>query len=269
MNARDLLSGACGGGLAVLISQPIDVVRVQLQTMPGSSSAVATARTLVQQRGILSLWRGTTPPLLGAGLLMSVFRTTQQSTSRVFGEDGSFVKFAAAGAIGGLAQAPLAVPVEHLKVRLQVCQAQWCSCGIVPLARHIVSVAGVGALWRGWAPTVMRDVIGFGLFFGCTDYVLARTSPTGRRGDASFVASFAAGCGLFFCVFPLDVIKVRLQGDSLLKPAYTGVLDCLRQTVRAGGVGTLFNGFALTAIGFATPKNGAKLLGFDLVSRCL
>lgn len=69
--------------------------------------------------------------------------------------------------------------------------------------------------------------------------------------------------------FPLDVIKVRLQGDSLLKPAYTGVLDCLRQTVRAGGVGTLFNGFALTAIGFATPKNGAKLLGFDLVSRCL
>lgn len=159
MNARDLLSGACGGGLAVLISQPIDVVRVQLQTMPGSSSAVATARTLVQQRGILSLWRGTTPPLLGAGLLMSVFRTTQQSTSRVFGEDGSFVKFAAAGAIGGLAQAPLAVPVEHLKVRLQVCQAQWCSCGIVPLARHIVSVAGVGALWRGWAPTVMRDVV--------------------------------------------------------------------------------------------------------------
>lgn len=45
-------------------------------------------------------------------------------------------------------------------------------------------------------------------------------------------------------VFPVDVIKSRYQTDSLSRPRYGSILDCLRQTLGEGGSRALWRGYS-------------------------
>jgi solute carrier family 25 carnitine/acylcarnitine transporter 20/29 len=268
---RDLVSGASGGASAILCSQPLDVIRVRLQQSPTlSGSAYRTASGLLRQEGFIALWRGTTPPLIGVGVLMSVLRSAQQATGRLLRVDGhgTFSQYAIMGAAGGLAQAPLAVPIEVVKVQQQLERGVQSSA--IQTIRRLVLAGGISALFRGWVPLMARDVLGYGFFLGLSDSVLTMTSATNRRSDVTFTAVLAAGCGLgwtyWAVAFPFDVIKTRLQGDSMHKPQFKGVFDCARKALHAGGIRSLYQGLGLTLL-YSVPKNGAKLLGFEFVAR--
>ena len=57
--AVDFAAGAFGGGLCIVLSQPLDVLRVRMQAAsPGAcDGAMVKARHLVQNEGVLALWR--------------------------------------------------------------------------------------------------------------------------------------------------------------------------------------------------------------------
>ena len=67
------------------------------------------------------------------------------------------------------------------------------------------------------------------------------------------------------CVFPLDLVKTRLQNS---KPGpngekmYTGMLDCFKKTYRAEGLFGMYRGSAVNIL-LITPEKAIKLAAND------
>lgn len=79
-----------------------------------------------------------------------------------------------------------------------------------------------------------------------------------------------AGYGLWGSIYPVDVVKSKIQTDSLdpSKQKYRGMLDCARQTWRAQGVKGFTGGLTPTLV--RSPfANGATFVAFELAMRAM
>jgi solute carrier family 25 (mitochondrial carnitine/acylcarnitine transporter), member 20/29 len=271
----DFVAGTASGCASVLASQPIDVVRVRVQTSR-SGSPYRIARSMALKEGMSSFYKGMIPPMTGVGALMSMYFGASQWTRRkLIGNvprDTSLSENMICGFVGGLAQAPLANVIELLKVRLQVQRDNRLT--MKGMFREVVRVNGVPALGRGFAPLMWRDGIGYACYFGFCETALAYITPENKsKRDLHmftvFLVGMAGGVAYWVPIFPLDTIKSKLHADSLSRPRYRGMFDCAKQCiVKAGGIGGLYRGLFLTVL-YCLPKNAAKLPTFEFVSGVL
>ena len=140
---KDLLSGTAGGMCGIFVGQPLDRVKVIMQTrhtspalsqLPTpSTSTLSTIVTLTRREGVVALWKGVGSPLAGAAPLNALtfagngkslryidhWLSTRQDVS------GGVVHrpywaYYVSGCVGGLTQTVVAVPTELVKCRLQV-----------------------------------------------------------------------------------------------------------------------------------------------------
>lgn len=73
------------------------------------------------------------------------------------------------------------------------------------------------------------------------------------------------------CVFPLDLVKTRLQNQQI-KPngekMYTSMLDCFKKTYKAEGYFGMYRGSAVNIL-LITPEKAIKLAANDFFRHCL
>ena len=79
------------------------------------------------------------------------------------------------------------------------------------------------------------------------------------------VAGGLAGVVSWF-TYPFDVIKSRIQTQSLSRPRYRGVFDCGRQMVQSEGAVVLFRGLFATILQ-AFPVSAAMFATYELILR--
>lgn len=80
----------------------------------------------------------------------------------------------------------------------------------------------------------------------------------------------SAGFALWFSIYPIDVVKSKLQTDALdpAKRQYKGMLDCFGKTWRAQGVKGFLGGLEPTLV--RSPfANGATFVAFELAMRAM
>ncbi len=121
-----------------------------------------------------------------------------------------------AGAMGGLATWIISAPTEYVKCRAQlIVDAQGSSYGVF---KETMRRYGVRGLYYGGGVTALRDGIGYGWYFW--SYELARRILLGRRTHDPFgeiravdvlFAGGIAGVVTWVSIYPLDVVKTRLQ----------------------------------------------------------
>ncbi|CAN7042387.1 unnamed protein product [Brassica rapa subsp. trilocularis] len=110
---------------------------------------------LLKNEGPRSVYLGLTPSLtrsvLYGGLRLGLYEPTKVSFDWAFGSTTVLVKIASGAFAGGFSTA-LTNPVEVFKVGLQM------NPNAVPMAqvREIVSKGGIGALWKGFGPAMVR-----------------------------------------------------------------------------------------------------------------
>ncbi|XP_055328086.1 putative tricarboxylate transport protein, mitochondrial [Paramacrobiotus metropolitanus] len=70
--------------------------------------------------------------------------------------------------------------------------------------------------------------------------------------------------GIEICItFPTEYVKTQLQLDERsAKPKYTGVIDCVKQTVRGHGVAGLYRGLSVLVYG-SIPKSAVRFGAFE------
>ena len=69
-------------------------------------------------------------------------------------------------------------------------------------------------------------------------------------------------------VLPIDVIKSKLQTQSMRYPEYSGILDCARKLYMREGLPAMYKGL-LPCLVRAMPANGTAFLLYEQTSKAL
>jgi solute carrier family 25 (mitochondrial carnitine/acylcarnitine transporter), member 20/29 len=110
--------------------------------------------------------------------------------------------------------------------------------------RKIYSSYGIAGLYKGQVPTLAREAIGYGAYFYAYETLVQRHMIRYHIKREELPAPYAvlygaaAGYALWACIYPIDVIKTRIQTDGFSAAngrMYTSTLDCVKKVWRAGG----------------------------------
>ncbi|CAO1635245.1 unnamed protein product [Parajaminaea phylloscopi] len=297
--AKDVFSGTAGGIAQVLVGQPLDMLKVRLQTAPqGTYNGMGdVAMRILKQDGPLGFYKGTLTPLLGVGLCVSiqfgvvekVKRDFAMANARAAGSTDtdalagvgpkafplSTAQLYTAGVAAGVANAFVAGPVEHIRIRLQT-QATKIYHGPVDCAKKIVASSGAAGIFKGMVPTLIREGHGMGTYFLIYEAVVGYKLKKDNLTRAELPATWAmlggaiSGPALWTMVYPFDVVKSRMQTDSLdaSKRQYKGMIDCFRQVAAQSGWKGFFRGLIPT-LTRAPLSNAATFVTYEFASRHL
>ncbi|KAM3159417.1 Carrier protein YMC1 [Lachancea thermotolerans] len=278
---KDIFCGTVGGFAQVLVGQPFDITKVRLQTSPVPSTAVEVIKNLVKNEGVLAFYKGTLVPLVGVGACVSCQFGINEAMKRYFRRDHTesdqtltLSQYYTCGFVSGFANAFLASPIEHVRIRLQLQtksldKAEYRGC--IDCTKKLLQG---GALMRGLSATMLRTSHGFGVYFATYEALIANQAHHGvlrQEIPAWKVCLYGAFSGAFFwaMTYPFDVIKSVMQADSLKSPKYgRTVFSVARSIRRERGIGAFLKGFWPTMLR-SLPVNGATFAAFETAMRLI
>ena len=120
---------------------------------------------------------------------------------------------------------------------------------------------GVRGCFRGLGATILREIPGFSVYITSYQYYcdcLTEGSQTDPSFRVSLIAGGFAGVTSWIINIPVDVVKSRLQSDSLTKPKYSGFKDCAVKLWQHEGMRVFWRGLPVTCLR-AFPLNAITL----------
>jgi Mitochondrial carrier protein len=255
--AQDIIAGGVAGSISVLVGHPFDTIKVRLQS---SSSATIAG---IFSSGWISLFRGMGPPLSTAALLDAIIFAAYGTSSRVWdryaplGLQSAGYKTFVCGAVAGACQAVIICPIDQLKCKLQICGNGY--HGPNHVCQEIFRSHGYSGLYRGLHATLAREIPSFAIYFSVYEYVKGFINDQIRFGKdgsvnkniwiSSVIGGGVSGCLSWACIYPLDVIKTRIQTAPMrVKASDLGVITVGRNLVRDYGWKILFRGVDITLL---------------------
>eukprot|EP00594_Rhizosolenia_setigera_P001031 CAMPEP_0178944064 /NCGR_PEP_ID=MMETSP0789-20121207/2936_1 /TAXON_ID=3005 /ORGANISM="Rhizosolenia setigera, Strain CCMP 1694" /LENGTH=322 /DNA_ID=CAMNT_0020623731 /DNA_START=281 /DNA_END=1248 /DNA_ORIENTATION=+ len=177
-----LLSGGVAGTLASCITNPLEVIKTQLQSTStsvfsqgGMSSSsgkpLAVARKIIEEDGIAGFWRGMPPTLVGIIPARSAYFYAYEKTKRFLAssacpiklEEGGTYNALIAGLAAGVAGNTLTNPIWLVKTRMQLLAdntaGQTAYTGYRDAIRTIYHQEGIAGFYKGI----------FASYWGCTE----------------------------------------------------------------------------------------------------
>jgi len=266
---RDLTCGSLAGIAQAYSGQPLDTVKVRIQTNPALyRGAIDCLAKTLRTEPPLALFSGVVPMasacLLENAVLLAGYGQCQALVRKVSGvnERGelSNMQLAAAGSLSGVLAGLVLSPTELIKCRLQVqglamagghhasfnVQGLHGAPKLGPLGAtiHLVKTEGIRGIYRGLSYTWLRDVPTYGVNFYAYEGVRRLlTKPGERVQDLStgrlIIAGGTAGAASWAISYPLDVLKSRVQVSEGEIP---NVFACIRHTLQTEGPAVFFRG---------------------------
>jgi solute carrier family 25 carnitine/acylcarnitine transporter 20/29 len=285
--AKDFIAGTVAGWAQVLSGQPFDTVKVRLQTaVPGQNvynGPVDAMKKIWSGEGLKGFYKGTTIPMIGVGFCVSVQFAAQTQARKFFAERNkkngrgdeplSMMQIAMCGAVAGIANAPLSTPIEHIRIRLQVQTGE--TLGPFALMKEMVQRHGPLSLFKGWNPTIAREIPGYAFYFLTYEAAIRAFTPKGKTvNDLStstlLLCGALSGLGMWLTCYPLDVVKSRIQADHLdpTKARYASSLACYRSIFATEGIRGFYRGLAPCLVR-AFPVNAITFLTYELTMRLM
>jgi solute carrier family 25 carnitine/acylcarnitine transporter 20/29 len=274
--SADFWAGYISGGVGILIGNPLDLIKVRLQA--GNSSITSTPSSYRNQfSGAGSLIRGATAPIMGYGALNALLFVTYNRTSDLLntGKAGTpqiLWTTWIAGAIGGLATWVVSTPTELVKCRAQMSSSR-AAASSWGITKEIMRNEGVRGLYFGGVVTALRDSIGYGFYFW--SYELSSrlmasklgdrgSDPTVQEATKVLLCGGLAGVVTWASIFPLDVIKTRVQTQVIESESAPligtgavvdgreqrrlGALEIAKNAYRNEGPAVFFRGLAICSL---------------------
>ncbi|KAF9432343.1 hypothetical protein BGZ76_010947 [Entomortierella beljakovae] len=280
-------AGAIAGVVEILCMYPLDLVKTRLQLQVKTNKVLTATdvkpytstldclRKSVQQGGLISLYRGSLPPILaeaprraikfGAneqwGFALKKFLSVDQFTATQAG----FV-----GSMAGATEAFLVTPFDLVKIRLQDREGLKIYRGTVDCIRKIGAQEGIFAFYHGFESTVWRHATWSGAYF-MTIHVFRVAFPQ-RSGTSkhesmmrNFVAGTIGGISGILLNTPFDVVKSRVQNQRGINNKYGFALPSIARIYREEGFRALYKGLVPKLLRLG-PGGGILLVVFDRVS---
>ncbi|ODV97789.1 hypothetical protein PACTADRAFT_289 [Pachysolen tannophilus NRRL Y-2460] len=266
-NVKSFVAGGAGGIAAVLTGHPFDLIKVRLQTNLYSSSIDCVTQT-IKNDGLVGLYRGVLPPLIGVTPMFAVSfwgydvgKKLVSSYTNVKPEDFTIPLISAAGFISAIPTTLIAAPFERVKVMLQV-QEKGNKTGMFKVIKTIYKEGGLKSVFKGSAATLARDGPGSALYFATYEFLKQRWSSKDKDlslGAITLAGGFA-GMSMWLGVFPIDTIKSMQQSSTIPN---VSIKQITKQIYLKNGLKGFFPGIG-PALARSFPANAATFLGVEL-----
>ncbi|CAK9779856.1 putative organic acid transporter [Cutaneotrichosporon oleaginosum] len=161
------LTGCCAGATESFVVTPFELVKIRLQDKASAhlyKGPGDVVKQVVQQKGVLGLYQGMEPTFWRHwwwnggyfGSIYSIKALLPKATSK----NGEMMNNLAAGTAGGFVGTVINTPFDVVKSRLQLhATGEWTYPALIRIARE----EGMGALYKGFAPKVLRLAPGGGV----------------------------------------------------------------------------------------------------------
>lgn len=281
-----LFCGGCAGLISRFFIAPLDVLKIRFQLQsetPLYTSILHGFRTIIKNEGITGLWKGNVP----AELLYVTYSASQFWTYKrlmQFQQDhGSgtlkLIPVSAhafiAGAGAGTVATAVTYPFDLFRTRF----AAQGHVHVYPALRSAIASVirdeGWRGMYRGLTASIIQIVPYMGLLFGtyepCRKLLEGSAVPSGWE---SAIAGFIAGSASKTGVFPLDLIRKRLQvqgptrKEYFLKdiPVYAGLSRTIRKIWQREGMRGFYKGLGISLLKSA-PSSAITLWTYEQSSR--
>jgi solute carrier family 25 (mitochondrial carnitine/acylcarnitine transporter), member 20/29 len=263
---RDFVAGCAGGISVVVVSHPLDLVKVRVQSAAGTPWAYPNsyqcARHIYNRQGLIGFYNGLSAPLAAIGFCygarFGVFGMMARYLTEINHADENNAEALSRGLQGHLkndtnlemwencvcastaavAAVTVMTPFDTVKVRLQT-EYQFDHRkyhGMVHCMKTLYAEGGMRKLYIGWSATMMRDVPGTVAYFGAYGHIISWLPPTQEEFQYLNVllAGGLAGCAQWTITFPMDTAKTRIQ--SARSGTYGGWRHALRDIYKSQGV---------------------------------
>ncbi|KAK2466843.1 hypothetical protein APHAL10511_001101 [Amanita phalloides] len=285
---------------------PLDSLKSRLQTAKAPITIPTLAALVYREEGITGFYRGLWIPLMTISFVRAASFTIYNRTKE-FCRDHDYLcrnnifDVAVTGGIGGAMSGALisftSTPFELVKVRRQLEYTIAASKGITLVkppgtaeaVKDIFRTSGISGLYTGFRLHFIRDTSGTALYFLEYDgmrHLLGR-NRLGEQGPTPswlpihsslvpFVCGSLSGVTSWALIYPLDVVKTKVQQRALAGERYRTPWETLIRLVRGpdtnapkpiiAGIARIYRGLGVSALRSIT-THGLLWTLFDLVSR--
>ncbi|XP_076023292.1 solute carrier family 25 member 45 [Genypterus blacodes] len=276
MSLLEFVAGSISGALGLAVGHPLDTVKVRLQAQTAYKGIYHCVAQTYSNEGVHGLFKGMAFPVLTTGITNSVvfgcynnaLNYLTHSQRHDPGKPHSAAHVFMAGCFSGAMQVFVTAPIDLVKVRLQGQTNTSLYRGPSHCVAVILKENGVRGLYRGGMALALRDVPCYGLYFLPYEVTCKALTESGKQPGtfAILLAGGVAGVVTWACATPMDVVKARLQMSGAGGRVYTGVLHCIRISLREEGVRFFFRGLLLNSVR-AFPVNAITFLTYESLMR--
>uniref|UniRef100_A0A7S2RK71 Mitochondrial carrier protein n=1 Tax=Eucampia antarctica TaxID=49252 RepID=A0A7S2RK71_9STRA len=301
MKILNLLSGGVAGTIAGSLTNPLEVIKTQLQSTSASKAShgelaaagghpIDIAKRILAQDGIGGFWRGMKPTLVGIIPARSIYFYSYVQTKSALGKlnlpEGSVGNALISGFAAGIASNTLTNPIWMVKTRMQlladnsVGQKAYANYGDV--IQTIWKEEGVGGFYKGISASY------WGCAEGCIQFILYEQiktrlvkkqnekreeqglPPTNDLPKLSYFLSAAVCKGMAsIATYPHEVVRTRLREQArggVFK--YHSMWQALGLIAKEEGRQGLYAGMGVH-LAKVVPNSAIMFLTYELVNSWL
>ncbi|EMD38298.1 hypothetical protein CERSUDRAFT_113465 [Gelatoporia subvermispora B] len=291
--------------ISTFAGYPLDSIKSRLQTTRTPITISKLALLVYREEGLIGFYRGIWIPLMTISFVRAASFTIYTRTKEYFRDHNMLMRnnilhVASTGGISGALSGSLislfSAPFELVKVRRQLEYSIAASKGVrivkapntLNAVRDIFRTNGLLGLYTGFRLHFVRDTLGTSLYFLEYDglrYLMGR-DQLGEQGATPpwlplpeslipFMCGSLAGVSSWALIYPLDVVKTKVQQRALAGEPKRGVLETLRRLIRGPdpnsprpllkGLTRLYRGLGVSALRSVT-THGLLWTIFDLTA---
>uniref|UniRef100_G3T6K3 Mitochondrial glutathione transporter SLC25A40 n=1 Tax=Loxodonta africana TaxID=9785 RepID=G3T6K3_LOXAF len=284
---QQMLASCTGAILTSLMVTPLDVIKIRLQAQgnplskgkcflysnglmdhlcvceegnkvwykkPGRFQGTSDAfLKIIRNEGIKSLWSGLPPTLVMAVPATVIYFTSYDQLTAILrsklGENETYIPIVA-GIVARLGAVTVISPLELIRTKMQ--SKKFSYKELHQFVSKKVSEGG-WILWRGWAPTVLRDVPFSAMYWYNYEVLKKWLCEKSDLYEPTFMINFTSGAlsGSFAAVatLPFDVVKTQKQtqlwmyeSHKMPVPSNMSTWAIMKNIVAENGLSGLFTG---------------------------
>ncbi|EKD18789.1 hypothetical protein MBM_03031 [Drepanopeziza brunnea f. sp. 'multigermtubi' MB_m1] len=224
---QNMTAGAFAGIAEHTVMYPIDAIKTRMQILNPTPSAVYNGMIqggyrIATGEGFLSLWRGMSSVVVGAGPAHAVYFATYEAVKHVMGGNQAGVHHplaaATSGACATIASDALMNPFDVIKQRMQIHNSSKMYKSMFDCARYVYRSEGVSAFYVSYPTTLSMTVPFTALQFLAYESISTVMNPS-KNYDPMTHCSAGAVAGGFAAALttPMDVVKTMLQTRGTAK----------------------------------------------------
>lgn len=275
------------GGTAGLVNRfciaPLDVLKIRLQLQSSERlyrGLFHGLQTIVKQEGVTGLWKGN----VSAEILYVTYSASQFLAYKEFTAacetwipshpaTHSFIAGAGAGAVATV----VTYPFDLFRTRFAAQGQTRVYGGLIHAVQHVIQNEGYRGMYRGLTASITQIIPYMGLLFGTYEPCRQVLADNGvSKGWDSAIAGFIAGSCSKTGVFPLDLIRKRLQVQGPTRkayildsiPIYHSSMACAVQVWQREGLRGFYKGLGVSLLKSA-PSSAITLWTFEQSARML